>query len=74
MKEQFIEFLKKNRCYKRFMANYNNQSPQWTWTLEEHFIEVEKEEYITAAFIWPDEEIKFWSNLNAKWHKQLKTN
>ena len=67
MKKQFIEFLKKNRCYKKFMTNYANQLVAWGWNLEEFFIKTPSEDYIHAAFIWPDGEIRLWSILNAKW-------
>jgi hypothetical protein len=72
-KEEFIKFLKKNRCYKRFekVRKECDDIP-----IQNYLDNVEAYVYLLSAFKWDNEEKKhdYWSALNLKWLLYLENN
>ena len=72
MKEQFIEFLKNNKCLTAFKKNgiYKDEN------LDRFFTRTPPVDYIDNAFAWQPTEQgwDYWHDLNTKWKNQLKTN
>ena len=63
--EEFIAFLKKNRAYKKYMANIKKDGS----TVDDIKTSIDVEDSLKCAFIWvtTDEGHMFWQNLQTKW-------
>lgn len=82
MKEQFYEFLKKHRVYRRYHAAYKLQvTPKDAPTVKEFLNIAKPRAYFTEAFVFTKEKdindyditySRFWHNLNEKWLKIVK--
>ena len=72
MKEQFIKFLKKNRCLDAFKKNCLYKDKGFDY----YFKRTYPVDYIDNAFAWQPTEQgwDYWHDLNTTWRNQLKTN
>ena len=68
MKERFIEFLKNQGVYEKFLDNFNGQNATLTF---EDFLDVQKEhqEWVWWAFVWDEtpEKHNYWERLDDEW-------
>jgi len=59
--QQFYEFLKKNRAYKRWMR------------LKVEWFKMDcPSSFVSGAFVWPKKESEFWIKIYSKWNDILK--
>ena len=71
IKEQFLEFLKENKCKNEYFNNNKEQLEQQYWIKSfNYLLHNEPECLIQDAFKWSEtsEENDFWSNLNIEWY------
>ena len=66
MEKKFIEFLKDNGVYEKYMLNLLKDFMEWS----------DAKIVISSYFVWEDtpEGFAFWSELNRKWYKLLSEN
>lgn len=68
MKEQFDQFLKKHRAWRKYYKLFDADKNR-LWTMEQWFENSEPHDYIASAFQWPHSEVLFWAKLSDKWKK-----
>ena len=68
MKERFIEFLKNQGVYEKFLDNFNGQNATLTF---EDFLntQTDPQEYVYWGFVWDEtnEGREYWENLDDEW-------
>lgn len=71
IKQQFINFLKKQNCYDSYMENLNTASSPFYENVEfKHFLQiVHPKSWISLAFYWDTtlEGYDYWLILNLMW-------
>lgn len=73
IKQQFIQFLKQNNIYGKFINNFNNRNKMSKYYHETSFMKYFKlttDRYLIAnAFPWVDspEKFCFWEDMDDKW-------
>lgn len=70
MKEKFIQFLKKNNAYARFLENVSRYSLELDKDICQKFDPLI---WLTVSFQWNHTKQGFfyWNKLEKKWHKVL---
>jgi len=63
MKEKFIQFLKDNDA----LGDYNFEVGKAGFSLDEITKTYEADDWIIAAFNWPDDTVEYWDTLAHKW-------
>ena len=76
-----FRFLKENKCYKQFMANYSNDRINFqNYSLNTYIILNNKNmSHIIDSFYWKNEytlkiKNKSWAEINDEWIKIMKNN
>lgn len=66
LRKRFIEFLKEERCYDKFIANYT-KGP--SVSLRRYLKNTVPSQYIYSAFYWDTtpEGIEYWLGVQKKW-------
>lgn len=75
IKQQFINFLKKSKCYNSYMENLKTASSPFYENVEfKHFLQiVHPKSWISLAFHWADtlEGYEYWLRLNQMWTRKV---
>ena len=68
MKEQFIQFLKDNGAYEKYVENFDSSFNDGNYEMEEFLNKVDPRDYVMLPFLWDDTgERDYWSDLDEKW-------
>lgn len=71
MKEKFIEFLKRENVYERFVENFSLYRKGYTMEAFFKANEEDPQDFVSSAFIWVKDDILFWDNIDQKWQEEL---
>lgn len=75
IKQQFINFLKKSKCYNSYMENLKTASSPFYENVEfKHFLQiVHPKSWIGLAFHWADtlEGYEYWLRLSQMWTRKV---
>lgn len=75
IRQQFINFLKKQKCYDNYMENLKTASSPFYENVEfKHFLQiVHPKSWISLAFNWDStlEGYEYWVRLNQMWIRKV---
>jgi hypothetical protein len=76
--QQFIDFLKNENVYEKFIDNLLKVSNHWKKNIwrTSIFCDINKVDYIFSGFKWSktDDRYDFWKNINNKWKEIIYKN
>ena len=74
MKEKYVQFLKDEGVYEKFMHNFENDPDSSEEGFDGYCNSTAPYVYVSAAFMWnhTPEEWDFWSTINERWETHLK--
>jgi len=74
MKEKLINFLKKNRVYKKYMTNIGDDTIEAIIERAEFANKPKIVNPIVTAFVWhlTPEGLSFWARISRKWNETIK--
>jgi hypothetical protein len=71
--QDFINFLKNENIYEKFINNLLNNNNQWKWNFSKYCKDIKKQYYLSSSFRWykTEEGDKFWRDINDKWRNLI---